>query len=297
MIEILGKSKALLGTWFYLKQYKVLFDCGDGAGSTLGIANDDVYTIALTHSHLDHITGLVGVAGFQKRSRKRDKSKPLLQILYHKGFADDAMAYKKLMDHFGVRPRFREITEDEDIEIKKGVYLKPFLVDHTATYYRKAIIALGYNLIEKRKRLKPELAKQQKDLSKDKFTKLILDLKKAGKKEEDLMEEFDYKLVSYCGDGRPHNLKAVQDTDILMHEMTFIDKAEVQAAHSYLDPVLETAIKSNCKHLVLFHITEKYIRERKGYQREILARAKKAGLKCPVHIVPVGKVFRERFDV
>lgn len=297
MIEIIGKSKALMGTWFYVKQYKLLLDAGDGAASTLGIWNDDVYTIAITHGHLDHLAGVIGVAGFQRRTRRRDKSKPKLRVIFHPGFAREVLKFRDLMADFGIRPDFQPIQEGEKVELKKGAYLQPFAVDHTASYYKTPLVAMGYHIIEKRKRLKPELATMQKTMSAQAFGQLMIDMKKKGKHESDLMEAYDYKVLSYIGDGKPMKAEAVQDTGILMHEVTFLDQEEFDGAHSHLNPVLDLAKQARVKNLLLYHFTEKYIRERKGYKKEVMTRAKERGVHLPIAICGVNELFKEKFDV
>lgn len=294
-MKIIGRSKAIYGTWFFLPTYKIMFDCGDGAGSSLGIHSADAEHIFISHTHLDHIAGIPTIMRFQQRVLKNEPNRKLANIYYHGDQIDRIQPLKDFLNSFKLKTNFIEIELYQDIQIGRHVYIRPFPVNHTAQYYRGKFRAMGYHLIEKRKRLNAEYIDLQTKLSADEFRDLMIKTKQE-KGEDAINEEYEVKLVTYCGDSEPVPVEEVKGTEILMHEASFMTKEEMEAAHSCVDDVLDLARAAECKALIMYHISERYKRERPKYKQEIYAMAKDKGLTIPIFPVGVDEFFNKEIN-
>ncbi len=304
-MEIWGKSKAIHGTWFFLPEFKLLLDAGEGASSSLGIHGSDIETVFISHTHLDHIAGLVTIGRFQKRTLKNEPNRRLCRVLYHRDCEKKIHLLKKFLEDFYVRLDFIEIEDGEDFLIKKNTFLRVFKVDHNASYYRQKITSVGCHIVEKRTRLKSKVLKEQKRIkaqykdpkaAQKKITEWILKLKKE-QGEAGICEEYDHIRLSYCGDSRPVNPSLLKGTEVLMHEATFIDPVDMEAAHSCVGEVVSLAKKVKCKALVIYHLSERYKRELPNYKEVIFQIAKKKKLDCPLFIVGIDEFFRKKIKI
>ncbi len=283
---IIGQSKAIYSTWFYFPTYNLMFDCGDGANSILGIHSSDIKYIFLSHFHYDHYLGLFGIASFVKRATKKVKRK--IKVFYHNAIKKDIESIKESLSNLGLDNIFEFVgfEFDERIDIGNNKFVLPFEVDHTAKYYKTPITACGFSICEERKKLK---AKHLKKIEKLSNTEKIEFMKKIS--DEDKYDFYTYKYVTYCGDSIPVDFNKIGQTEILMHECTFLTKDECDAAHTDLDSLLKKINKTGFDFgkLILYHLSEKYIREDKEYKDKIL---KKIDNKFLVEIVEVNKVFK-----
>ena len=298
-MKIIGKSKAIYGTWFFVPTYNVLFDCGDGAGSSLGIHSADIQHIFISHTHLDHIAGIPTILRFQKRVLKREPNRQVAAIYYHKNQEKKINDLRNYLETLSLKTKFVLMEKGKDVQISKLVYVRSFEVDHSANYYHQKLPAFGFHLIEKRTRLKKEYLKEIEKIQnkfndtknlKQEIANFMIKIKKEKGKSE-LNENYEVKLLSYCGDSRPVDYNEVLNTNILMHEATFLNKDEIEAAHSCVPEVLDLAKKSNCKSLIMYHLSEKYKREQRTYKADIMEMAKKKKLEIPVYPVGVDDFF------
>ncbi len=291
---IIGQSKAIYGTWFYFPTYNLMFDCGDGAAYALGIHSSDVKYIFISHFHSDHTLGLFGMGSFLSRATKTVKRK--IKVYYNKANQEDANKIIKALKEFNLDKMFEFIPFDfnEKIEIDGKKFILPFEVSHTAKYYKKSITACGFSICEERKKLKLEHAEKIKNLSNlDKATYMKNSL--IITHNSSLYNTYVYKYVTYCGDSLPVDLEKIGQTEILMHECTFLTKAECDAAHTDLESLVKkfssNSLNSNLfSSLILYHLSEKYIREQKDYKDIILEKSKK--LNTNIEIVEINKIYR-----
>jgi len=239
----------------------LLFDCGEGTQKQLmisGISFMDVDKIFITHWHADHFAGLIPLI----QTMNLEKRKTELKI-----FGPEAERFvSDIVDlgYFGLRfpveainvpfegEEITKIFETEDYEILSVPVL------HT-------VPSVAYCLNEK--------DKWNIDLKKLKELGLkrgywLNKLKKEGKtdfkdrkiKLEDVANTKPRLKVVYSGDTKPCDniLKISKDSDLLIHDGTFLEEEEGKA-HADVKQAAKVAKKANVKQLILTHISRRYI--------------------------------------
>lgn len=58
-LTITGYSTALFSTWYFVRDYGILFDCGDGASTALMQKSRRVKHVFVSHADRDHLAGLL----------------------------------------------------------------------------------------------------------------------------------------------------------------------------------------------------------------------------------------------
>ncbi|TSC55935.1 MAG: ribonuclease Z [Parcubacteria group bacterium Gr01-1014_18] len=300
-MKIWGKSKAIHSTWFFLPTFKLLLDCGEGASTTLGIHASDVEYVFLSHMHLDHIAGLLTLGRFQKRTLKHEPKRRLAQVLYNPACQDKIDKLIRFFKDWDLFLKFVPLEEGKDYKIAKNIYLRPFRVNHTAPYYHEILPAIGCHIVEVRRRLRKEFLDKKEEMDRSvpagasaqkAFTEFMLELKK-NHSDDEIHETYERKILSYCGDSSPVSPEWVRGTEILMHESSFLNKDEMEAAHSAFADVVEVAKKAQAGALVVYHLSERYKRELPHYREMMEKMAKDAGLACPLYIVGIDEFFRK----
>ena len=207
--------------------------------------------IFLSHGHADHIAGLVNLlnirnlgAGDQTASLKIyiPKNNKLIEFMI------DYLARTQKALSF----ELEWIPTDADEEImlddqRNKVFLRTFKTVHSQRQ-----LSLGYNIIEKRRRLKPEYeGLSQREINQIVWTK--------GK--EEIATEFEKIIFSYGGDSRPINPALVNESLFLCHECTYLSSDDDERnfqQHSFLDEVFEMAKQAKVETLLLFHTSLRY---------------------------------------
>jgi ribonuclease Z len=206
--------------------------------------------IFLTHGHADHIAGLWGI--INSRNNAMGDREKRLEIYFPK----DSNAIREYFDfikrvnsELKYELVFYPIDESDKILIKDNGNTKrfvvPFRVKHTMSEP-----AFGFNVVEERRKLKEEFL----NLSKEKIVELI---KKHGK--ECVTYSYEKKILTISGDTMALEPSIVEDTDLLLHECTFLNRKDRKGEiHASLDEVMELIQKTGVKNVVLYHISSRY---------------------------------------
>jgi len=238
-LEIIGYSVAGEETVVAMPQLDVCFDIGKAPDQVISINH-----ILLTHGHMDHAAGIA-------------------YYLSHRNFCGQSAGtifapqnligpIRQIMDAWGkldgnqVPGNLVGVKAGDEYQIKPNLFARVFPTKHSRG-------SVGYSVIEKRKKLKPE------------YTKLsgpqIVELKKQG-------IEIDYPLeipiVTYLGDTQYvdfSQLNYIAESRILIAECTFYIEEHSERAqagrHMHINEFAELLEKMNNEHILITHTTQR----------------------------------------
>lgn len=279
-MKILIYSKALYSTWLYYSADRILFDAGEGASSILGNKAFAIKRVFLSHGHADHIAGLVGLVNIRNNAMG-DKEKELT-IYYPKGnyLISEMMAFlARTNRHLNYNLEWVPLKPGDRVELLSGQM--PRYIETFPTVHVPNEASLGYNIVEVRHRLRPELSA----LPQDEIVNLV---KEKGR--EAVSEIYHQRLFSYGGDSVRIKPVYIEGTEILCHDTTFLDETDrKEYKHATLTEAIATAREARVKkELICFHISSRY----KSKLKEITAASGHyEGLDFKVTLVPPGRIF------
>lgn len=238
-LEIIGYSVAGEETVVAMPQLDVCFDIGKAPNQIVPINH-----VLLTHGHMDHAAGIAYYLSHRNFCGQsagtilapKNLLGPIKEIIDAWGRLDGNEIPANLV---GVKP-------GDEYQIKPNLFARVFPTKHSKG-------SVGYSVIEKRKKLKPE------------YTKLkgpqIVELKKQG-------VEIDYPLeipiVTYLGDTQYvdfSQLKYIAESRILIAECTFYlpehsERAEA-GRHMHIDEFAALVEKMQNEHIIITHTTQR----------------------------------------
>jgi ribonuclease Z len=246
---LFGYSKALYSNWIFYKPDHLLIDCGEGVASSLGNGNYAIEQVLLTHGHIDHIAGLPSLL-WSRAAGMGDTEKPL--TIYHP-LGD---AYLADMKEYLQRTARRLTYELKWMPLEAGAEIGLRDKRRAVTFATRHIperLTLGYKILEKRRRLKPE------------YSHLSQDEIRARAQQEgrdaiaQIMETYEATLIAFGGDSLPLDANEVRDSEVLVHEATLLDAADRKGMrHSTLEEAVGVAAEANAKTLLLQHLSGRY---------------------------------------
>jgi ribonuclease Z len=235
---------------------RILFDCGEGTQQQLlrSIGLPDIGAVFLTHFHLDHWLGLLGmIKTFDLRARERPliiHGPPGLHVLLG--------GLRPIIGRTGYPLQLAELEPYE--EIRFGSFLiSPFPVNHRVEAY-------GYAFVEDDRPGRFDVAAARTlgiDDGPD-FGRLQRGETVNGVRPEQVMGETrPGRRIVLSGDTAPCQAVEVlaHDADLLVHEATFLEDERARARetfHSTAHQAGEIAREAGVRLLALNHLSTRY---------------------------------------
>lgn len=236
--------------------------------------------VALTHGHMDHAAQIAyyySQRSFQGMGTGTIVCHPRLEGPI-RGIMEAWVDVEAQRTPFNLVP----LEPEGEIEIKNNLFLRGFATLHT-------VPSLGYVVIERRSKLKPELV----GLPQEK----LVELKNQG---QDITQTLEIPLICYTGDtmwGEHFQRPDVLGAKILITECTFLEPGHRSRAnigkHLHLDHIVKLLEVSQAESIVLTHLSRRtHIKE----VRRTLDRAIPPDQQHRVHVLMDSRTNRQRYE-
>jgi ribonuclease Z len=246
--EMRGFSRGMYANWLWHKPLQLVVDAGEGLQLALGANVFSPSLVAITHGHSDHVLGLPGLIA-ARRFGKGAVDKPLT-IVFPEG-SKGVQGVRELLGYAYAGVVFPltwvPATSGTAVPLGKSRQLEAIAVRHTENEP-----ALGYRVVETRRRLKPEFAS---------LSQADIEAAARGGTRDALLEDARHIVFAHSGDAMPLDPSAVMHADVLVHDATFLHEPDRrEPIHATTEEALAVGKAAQVKTLVLYHLSIRYDR-------------------------------------
>ena len=238
-LDIIGYSVAGEETVVAMPQLDVCFDIGRAPWQVIPVNH-----VLLTHGHMDHAAGIAyylsqrNFCGLSAGTVLAPQN--LLESI------ETILSGWKRLDGNNIPAKLVGVRSGDEYQVKRDLFVRVFPTKHSRG-------SVGYSIIEKRKKLKPE------------YTELIgpqlVELKKKGVEIEYVLE---IPIVTYLGDTKYvdfSQLEYIARSRILIAECTFFlaehtGRAEA-GRHMHIEEFATLLSKMENEHIVITHLSQR----------------------------------------
>lgn len=279
-LTISAYATALFSSWYFISEYSLLLDAGDGVTAGLHQKSGKIKHVFLSHADRDHITGLLQLVQLNAR-----EGFPIIH------YPENSNSFPALAD-FSARfnPHVAPVTwqgirPGMEISIGKNLVIVPVRNEHIPAP-EDVTKSMGFILQQIRHKLRPEYAHLT-------GTEIASLRKERG--DAAIMQEVRDHLLAYSGDTPVSTDGRWNEVHTLIHEATFIEPAHNDDhngrynKHSALPDVIAMVAKTNVQQLILGHFSLRYT------HTEIIAAVREQcrlhGIRIPVYCILPGIVY------
>lgn len=277
--NISGYSTALFGSWYFIEDCQLLFDAGDGLTTQLMQKSRKIQSVFISHADRDHLTGLLQFNQLNARGAYP-------QIYYPKdcGSFPFLEKFSQQFDPHVEFPKWEGIVDGSEIPLKNKLFVRAFANKHKPAPEGQTK-SLSFHLLEKRRKLKAAYLGLGAE-------EIIAVKKEKGAAE--LYHEVEERLLSYSGDTPVEYDGRWDESPILIHEATFLNKEDRSRnnGHSTLEALLEMIGDTEVKHLIIGHFSSRYKDDE--ILKAIRTFSTQYGVKIPIYAVLPGQT---TFDI
>lgn len=282
-LHITGYSTALYSTWFFIDNFDLLFDAGDGVSSLLMQKSRAVKNVFISHADRDHLAGLLMFNQLNARGEY-----PVIHFPADCGSFGALDAFQNKFDPHVKDVDYLPIAQGDVIALQDGLEMHALRNNHV-----KAADDVTKSLSFKLYRTKRKLKAEHAGLSEREIKALVDE-----RGRDSLTEQVSECIIAYSGDCGVQDDGRWDDVPVLIHEATFIGdamKGETHGnAHSFLKDVIKLAAESNLEKLVISHFSPRY--EADEIDAAIRKCAREFSIRIPIWRVLPGKVHRDIFE-
>lgn len=245
---IRGFSRGMYSNWLWHRPLRLVVDAGEGLQLALGSSVFSPDAIAITHGHSDHVLGLPGFL-VARRFGKGATDKPVT-VHYPAGSSGvEAIREWLARAYAGVEFPVAWVPMTDGMSAPCGTTrsIEAFTVTHT-----DADPALGYRIVETRRRLRAEFVALPKPE--------IEALARSGGRER-MTEDVRHIVFAHSGDAMPVPPAQVAGADLLVHDATFLAEADRRyPIHATTAEALAVARDAGAAQVILQHLSIRYER-------------------------------------
>lgn len=276
-LTITGYSTALFSTWYFIEELGLLFDAGDGVTSSLLQKSRKIDHVFISHADRDHVAGLLKL---NQQNAREGFPKIYFPVNARSFFALEE--FTKRFDAPVQQTIWTPISEDAHVQIRKDLFVQSVKNHHVKTESNE-VKSLGFQVYQTKNKLKAEFL----NLSQ---TEIVQATNKLGR--ENMTYEVRTNLVAYSGDTPVENFDRWNNTQILIHEATFLRKEELDNSgkrnkHSNLEDVLKMVSEIHVEALILGHFSSRYSAEQ--IDSTIKSMCRELNINIPVYRVLPGQ--------